>query len=70
MTLIERAERAIAELDAHRITHALHAELAELVRLFHADAITTASAPLVIAAPDKAPVVEAAQGIEAEPEDA
>lgn len=54
MTLTERSAKALAELDAGRINHALQMELASLVREYHAQATKPAeSERLSIEVPGK-----------------
>lgn len=54
MSLTERSERVLAEVDAGRMTHNVQIELIALVRAYHAQAIAPAEdGPLAIVAPNK-----------------
>lgn len=54
MSLTERSERVLAEVDAGRMTHNVQIELIALVREYHAQASATPSdAGLSIVAPPK-----------------
>ena len=54
MSLIQRAEQALADFKAGKITHWLHAEMADLVAEFH-KLVTSQAGPK-----DEPPIVDAA----------
>ena len=57
MSLSERSERVLAEIDAGRMTHNVQIELIALVRAYHAQSrdavLPDSAAPLSIQVPDK-----------------
>ena len=59
MSLIERAEKVLAEIESGHLTHNLHLELVALVRAFHHEAsspvLPDSAAPISIQVPAKAP---------------
>ena len=57
MSLTERSERVLAEVDAGRMTHNVQIELIALVREYHAlyesEAVPVGTPPITVSVPDK-----------------